>query len=130
MSRPFKEPVGVKATRPHTTGAIDPFHKRPPSRTNCSGLLPAVPRSRPPSPDATGVVWPVEVLQQQTKWQEAMDAKLLREHARELQLVNMETNYVYEAAASPATKASAKYPHINVRKSRSSSSVTSNRTIE
>ena len=89
MSRPFKEPVGVKATRPHTTGAIDPFHKRPPSRTNCSGLLPAVPRSRPPSPDATGVVWPVEVLQQQTKWQEAMDAKLLREHARELQLVNM-----------------------------------------
>ena len=89
MSRPFKEPVGVKATRPHTTGAIDPFHKRPPSRTNCSGVLPAVPRSRPPSPDATGVVWPVEVLQQQTKWQEAMDAELLREHARELQLANM-----------------------------------------
>ena len=89
MSRPFKEPVGVQATRPHTTGAIDPFHKRPPSRTNCSGLLPAVPKSRPSSPDATGVVWPVEVLQQQTKWQEAMDADLLREHARELQLVNM-----------------------------------------
>ena len=88
-SQPFKEPVGPQATRPHTTGTIDPFHKRPASRSNCSGILPAVPRSRPPSPDATGVVWPAEVLQQQSKWQENMDAESLRVHARELQLVNM-----------------------------------------
>lgn len=86
-SRPFKEPV-IRATRPNTTGSIDPFHKRPPLRANCSGVLPAVPKSRPPSPDATGVVWGVDVLNQQRKWTELMDADLFREHTKDLKKVN------------------------------------------
>jgi hypothetical protein len=54
QTRPFKEPYNVQSTRPNTTGSIDPFHKRPPIRSNCSGVLPALPLSRPVSPDATG----------------------------------------------------------------------------
>ena len=51
-------------------------HRSPPKRENCSGLLPSVPRNRKPSPDRTGVVWPVDVLQQQNKSQENQDLQV------------------------------------------------------
>lgn len=85
--RPFKQPV-IQSTRPSTTGSIDPFHKRPPIKVNCSGILPAVPKSRPQSPDATGVVFSVEVLQQQRKWNDGIDAERFREHTKDLKKVN------------------------------------------
>ena len=50
--------------------------RSPPRRENCSGLLPEVPRNRKPSPDRTGVVWPVDVLQQQNKWKEGQDLEV------------------------------------------------------
>ena len=105
-SRPFKEPV-IQSTRPNTTGSIDPFHKRPPVKANCSGILPAVPKSRPPSPDATGVVWGVEVLQQQRKWNDLIDAERFREHTKDLKKVNAQLTLDLKASRFANNKSNA-----------------------
>ena len=104
--RPFKEPV-LQATRPNTTGSIDPFHKRPPVKLNCSGILPAVPKSRPPSPDATGVVWGVDVLNQQRKWSELLDAERFREHTKDLKKANAQLTLELDSGRFALNKSNA-----------------------
>ena len=51
-------------------------------------ILPDVPKNRPHSPDKTGIVWPVEVLQQQSKWQEGHQIELFAQHSAKLRSIN------------------------------------------
>jgi hypothetical protein len=70
------------------SGDIDPRPRSPPKRANCSGLLPEVPRTKQPSPDKNGLVWPVEVLQQQNKFQESFLMADFRAHSAKLREYN------------------------------------------
>ena len=69
-------------------GDIDPRARSPPKRANCSGILPDVPKTKLPSPDKNGLVWPVQVLQQQNKFQESFQMADFRAHSAKLRDYN------------------------------------------
>jgi hypothetical protein len=68
-------------------GEIDPRRRASP-RSNCSGLLPEVPKAKLPSPDKYGLVWPVEVMQQQSKFQQENELANFRAHSAKLRDYN------------------------------------------
>jgi len=61
-------------------GEIDPRKRASPHRPNCSGLLAEVPKTRVPSPDKHGMMWPVEVLHAQKKFNEEHELAAFRAH--------------------------------------------------
>jgi hypothetical protein len=78
-------------------GEIDPRKRASPTRPNCSGLLPEVPKTRVPSPDKHGMMWPVEVLNAQKKFNEEHELASFRAHSAKLreynQLVTADANW-------------------------------------
>jgi hypothetical protein len=70
------------------TRDIDPRRRPSPTRSTCSGILPDVPRAPQPSPDKYGVVWPVDVLRDQGKFQEAHELEAFRVHSAKLREYN------------------------------------------
>jgi hypothetical protein len=68
---------------------VDPRRRPSPTRKNCSGILPDVPKTPIPSPDKYGVVWPVDVLRDQNKFQEAQELATFRAHSAKLREYNL-----------------------------------------